>query len=74
MSVYNHVPHPHTLERLQHRDGPVNHVDVVKQQVATRFNAWLAIKITDGVGTMWCAYAFADVALIRAACGAATRR
>ncbi|MGD0379383.1 MAG: hypothetical protein ABSC30_05305 [Acidimicrobiales bacterium] len=64
MSVYNHVPHPHTLERLQHRDTPVNHEDVVKQQMASRFNAWLAIKITDGVGTMWCAYAFAVVALI----------
>jgi hypothetical protein len=22
-------------------------------------NAWLAVKITQGVGTMWCAYAFA---------------
>src|SRR5262249_57378923 len=29
-----------------------------------RFNAWLAVKITSGVGTMWCAYAFAAVALI----------
>jgi len=64
MNVYNHVPHPHTIERLEHRDRPVNHVDVVKQQVTTRFNAWLAIKITDGVGTMWCAYAFAVLALI----------
>jgi hypothetical protein len=25
----------------------------------TRTNAWLAIKITRGVGTMWCAYVFA---------------
>jgi hypothetical protein len=24
-----------------------------------RFNAWLAIKITTAVGTMWCAYVFA---------------
>lgn|GEM_PF-402278 len=23
-----------------------------------RFNFWLAVKITNGVGTMWCAYAF----------------
>jgi hypothetical protein len=29
-----------------------------------RFNAWLAVKITSGVGTMWCAYAFAALALI----------
>jgi len=29
-----------------------------------RFNEWLAIKITRIVGTMWCAYAFAGLALI----------
>ena len=29
-----------------------------------RFNAWLAVKITNIVGTMWCAYAFAALALI----------
>jgi hypothetical protein len=28
------------------------------------FNAWLAVTITDVVGTMWCAYAFALLALI----------
>ncbi len=64
MSVYTHVPHPHTLDRLEHRDGPVKHADVVKEQISTRFNAWLAVKITDGVGTMWCAYAFAVLAFI----------
>ena len=31
---------------------------------ATRFYSWLAIKITSAVGTMWCAYAFALLALI----------
>src|SRR5256885_7360663 len=30
----------------------------------TRFNDWLAVKITTVVGTMWCAYAFACLALI----------
>ena len=25
---------------------------------------WLAVKITDGVGTMWCAYAFAALAFV----------
>ena len=29
-----------------------------------RFNQWLAVKITNIVGTMWCAYAFACLALI----------
>jgi len=30
----------------------------------TRFNRWLAVKVTNGVGTMWCAYAFAALALV----------
>jgi hypothetical protein len=30
----------------------------------SRFNDWLAVKITQLVGTMWCAYAFAGLALI----------
>ena len=30
----------------------------------TRFNDWLAVRITNIVGTMWCAYAFAGLALI----------
>jgi hypothetical protein len=28
-----------------------------------KFNDWLAVKITDGVGTMWCAYIFAAIAI-----------
>ena len=27
-------------------------------QGINKFNYWLAVKITNGVGTMWCAYAF----------------
>jgi len=30
----------------------------------TGFNGWLAVKITNGVGTMWCAYAFTILTLI----------
>ena len=30
----------------------------------TGFNGWLAVKITNGVGTMWCAYAFTLLTLI----------
>ncbi len=30
---------------------------------AARFNAWLAVKITKTVGSMWCAYLFAAIAL-----------
>jgi hypothetical protein len=64
MSTYTHVPHPHTLERLEHRDKPVTTSDVIREKTTTRFNCWLAVKITDGVGTMWCAYIFAVIALI----------
>jgi hypothetical protein len=64
MTKYIHVPHSHTLERLEHRDKPVRTADVIRQSTSVRFNSWLAVKITDGVGTMWCAYAFFVLALI----------
>jgi uncharacterized membrane protein YjjP (DUF1212 family) len=34
------------------------------QKRETRFNDWLAVTITNVVGTMWCAYAFAGLALV----------
>jgi hypothetical protein len=34
------------------------------QKRENKFNDWLAVKITNIVGTMWCAYAFACLALI----------
>ena len=34
------------------------------QKRETRFNDWLAVTITNIVGTMWCAYAFACLALV----------
>lgn len=63
MSSYTHVPHPHTIERVEHRDQPVKTTDVLRAKVHVRFNSWLAVN-TDGVGTMRCAYAFAAIALI----------
>lgn len=29
----------------------------------SHFNEWFAVKVTDGVGTMWCAYLFAALAI-----------
>lgn len=52
-----HIPHPRLLERL--RGGPPTTSD---EHVG--FNGRLAILITNGVGTMWCAYVFALIALI----------
>jgi hypothetical protein len=63
MSTPTDQPHPHALERLEHRGKPVLTADILKQR-STKFNAWLAVKITDGVGTMWCAYIFAALALV----------
>ena len=61
--VFEYVPHPHiehrktqhppTIADQQRRGGPV-----------TRFNTFLALKITAIVGTMWCAYAFALLAFV----------
>ena len=60
---YKHVPHPH-IERRKHL-APVKVADQLPRQNAyNRFNAWLAIKITNGVGTMLCAYIFAIIAFI----------
>ena len=52
-----HTPHPQIAARKAHG------VHTVKRE-HTGFNGWLALKITDSVGTMWCAYAFAILALI----------
>jgi hypothetical protein len=44
---------------------PVKVVDQLPHgNTADRFNQWFAVKVTTGVGTMWCAYAFAALALV----------
>jgi hypothetical protein len=65
-SIYNYVPHHRTREKLDGQaPGPVKAVDMLPHgSPAARFNAWFAVKITSGVGTMWCAYAFAALALV----------
>ena len=52
-----HFPHPH-LERRKQQGPPT----IAKEH--TGFNGWIAVKITNIVATMWCAYAFAILALI----------
>ncbi len=64
-ALYTYVPHRRTKEKLEH----ASHAGRVSDQlprgsVVARLNAWLAVKITSGVGTMWCAYAFAAIALV----------
>jgi len=51
-----HIPHPHLEMRKE--------MFLKAKQGADGFNSKLAVKITNVVGTMWCAYAFAALALI----------
>ena len=53
--ILEHIPHPHIEARkefLKLREKPQS------------FNRWLAVKVTNAVGTMWCAYVFAIIAFI----------
>lgn len=63
MSLYQHIPHPHILERR--RTGPVKvadqHPDATPFQ---QFNKRLGVKITGLVGTMVCAYVFLALTLV----------
>jgi hypothetical protein len=58
MSLFEYVPHPRI--ELRRRQPPKK----VREQHGPGFNGKLARIITEGVGTMWCAYAFAALALI----------
>ena len=62
-SIFDHVPHPHIQRRRA--AGPPKAVDQLPTASAVdRFNTFLALKITGAVGTMWCAYVFALLALV----------
>lgn len=60
------MPVPHPRIELRRRDRPVKVADMMPRGTnpIIRFNTWLAVKVTEGVGTMWCAYAFAALALV----------
>jgi hypothetical protein len=64
--IFKFIPHPRIAARRA--AGPPKVADVTTPTATAsgvaRFNAWLAVKITDGVGTMWCAYAFAALAFV----------
>jgi hypothetical protein len=65
-AIYDYIPHPRTEAKLEGIAAePVKLADPFPTgNPAARFNAWFAVKVTKGVGTMWCAYAFAAIALI----------
>src|ERR1700680_1550817 len=64
--IFKYVPQPRIAARRQ--AGPPKVVDVITSDPHApwydRVNAALAVKITSGVGTMWCAYAFAALAFV----------
>lgn len=61
--IFTHMPHPHIERRHTHRPPKVAD-QLPRGNAVDRFNTFLALKITGAVGTMWCAYAFAVLALI----------
>ncbi len=62
-SIYAHVPHPHIAHRKKNPPKPASGESGVNGPI-TRFNTYIGVKITDAVGTMWCAYLFAALALV----------
>jgi hypothetical protein len=64
--IFQVIPHPRIAARK--KTGPPRVADVTTPAPTApwydRFNATLAVRITQGVGTMWCAYAFAALALV----------
>ena len=64
-TLYRYVPHHRTTAILEEKIPPMKVKDMLPSgDAASRFNAWFAVKVTTGVGTMWCAYAFAALALV----------
>jgi hypothetical protein len=65
-AIYEYVPHYRTQTKIGPEiPGPVKVAEQFPHgSAAARFNGWFAVKVTRGVGTMWCAYAFAALACV----------
>lgn len=64
--MFEHEPHPRTKAILSGTArGPVKVFEQFdRSNPAARLNSWLAVKVTKGVGSMWCAYVFGILALL----------
>jgi hypothetical protein len=60
VKIFEHHPHPH----IENRKKRIPRAKTSPTGPLARFNAFLGEGITKGVGTMWCAYAFAIIAFI----------
>jgi hypothetical protein len=72
-SIFTPVVHPRIA--LRQKERPVKVADMLRRgdSVASRFNTWLAVRVTTAVGTMWCAYVFALLALVSLPAAIASR-
>jgi hypothetical protein len=61
--IYSHIPHPHIEHRKKNAPKADSDSDKPMGPIG-RFNTFLGLKITQAVGTMWCAYLFAALALV----------
>lgn len=62
VEMFKPRPHPHRAAR--HAFGPATVAAQFKRDSAiARFNSALAVVVTRGVGSMWCAYAFTALTL-----------
>jgi hypothetical protein len=64
--IYEYTPYSWTRKKLDEliQPPPVATDHSTPGNAMVRFNSWLAVKVTKGVGTMWCAYAFSLIAFI----------
>jgi hypothetical protein len=64
--IFKYIPHPRIAARQKAGAPKVADVRLPEPNAPwyTRFNAAFAVKITQAVGTMWCAYAFAALAFV----------
>ena len=64
MTIYEHVPHPHIAARKLGGPSKVYEQWFRGKGMAARLNARFGLFVTLVVGTMWCAYLFALLALV----------
>jgi len=61
--IFEYVPHPH-IENRKKKPPSQTHALAPDAGAVARFNRRLGVRITNAVGTMWCAYGFAAIALV----------
>ena len=69
-TIYDYVPHDRTKAMIDGVPHPVKVAEFLPRgSPSARFNAWFAVRVTRGVGTMWCAYVFAALGVDKPSSG-----